>query len=315
MTRRFAASTLAALMALLATPPSLASNATSGAFPDLPWGAEGSVSGAGASASVSDATALFWNPARMLAVNQRSFMAGTGDLYGKGIVSHSFAAVALPVRSRELGFDQQGRVVSRPGEIRSAFGLAADILSFDADHDIYRETRIALSYAKRVLAGSAIGLTIKYLSVDGDIAELKASGYDVDVAIESPLTPWMRGGLLLRHALSSLSWDGGSDERLNFRAVGGLFIRMGRDAGIPLGVVWDPEGVGLQELSASVRVTPLSGMVTFFGGGRLRPEDAQDVIGSAGATIAWRRVSAGYSLTEDEAGLGTTHRFNAGIEF
>jgi hypothetical protein len=313
--RPLAASALAALVMLLAAPLAQASSATSGAFPDLPWGAEGAVSGAGASASVSDATALFWNPARMLAVDRRSFMAGTGDLYGEGIVSHSFAALALPVRSQEVGFDSRGRVVKRPGEVRSAFGLAADVLTFDAADDIYRETRIALSYAKRALGGSAFGLTIKYLSVDGDIDELQASGYDLDAAIESPLTSWMRGGLLLRHALSSLSWDGGSDERLNFRAVGGLFIRLRHDAGVPLGAVWDPEGVGLQELSASVRVTPLGGIVSLFGGWRLRPEDDKDVVGSAGAAISWKRVSAGYSLTEDEAGVGSTHRFNAGIEF
>lgn len=295
--------------------PALAGSGTTGAFPDLPWGAEGAVMGAGGVASVSDPTAVFWNPARLLAVDQRSFTAGTGDLYGEGLVYHSFASLNFPHRSREIGFDETGMVVQRPAELRSAFGLAADILTLDADGDAYRETRLALSYAFRSLGSSSVGFTLKYLSVSGDIDALKASGYDLDLGLDTPLCRRIRGSLVLRHALNKLSWDEASSERLNFRLAGGLVVRYRPQISFPLGVVWDPEGVGIQELSAGAGVAPRGDFLRLLAGLRYRPEDEQELLVSGGVSISWKRLTAGYGFTAEEAGLGATHRFNFGIQF
>lgn len=299
----------------MALPSARAGTGTQGAFPDLPWGAEGAVLGAGGATTVSDPTALFWNPARQLAVDGRTFIAGTGDLYGKGLVHHSFASLTFPRRSKEITFDEAGNVVQRPGEVRSAYGLATDILTLDADGDTYRETRLAFSYAFRSLGSSSVGFTLKYLSVSGDIDALKASGYDLDLGLDAPLTERIRGSLILRHALSNLSWDEGGSERLNFRVVGGLLFRYRPELSLPLGVVWDPEGVGVQEISAGVSLTPRGDLLRLLAGLRYRPEDNQELLISGGVSILWKRLSAGYGFTAEEAGLGATHRFNFGIRF
>jgi hypothetical protein len=306
---------LATLLVSAPTPPAQGGGATQGAFPDLPWGAESAVLGAGATASVSDPTAAFTNPARMLAIDERTFVAGTGDLYGLGLIHHSFASLTFPRRARDVDFDGTGQVVVRPADVTRAMGLSADILSLDAAGDTYRETRLAFSYAFRALGSSAAGFTIRYLSVSGDIDTLGASGYDLDLGLDVPLTDRLRAGVILRHGLSNISWDGGGDERLNVRLVGGIVVQYRPQVSFPLGIVWDPEGVGIQEVSAGAILHPRGDPLRLLAGLRYRPGDNQEILISGGASFFWKRLSAGYGFTADEAGLGSTHRFNFGIQF
>ena len=289
---------------------------TSGAFPDLPWGSAGAVLGSGATAHVSDATAVFWNPARLVRVPDRSFLAGTGDLYGRGLVRHGFASVVLPRRIRTVVYDPSGRVAIRDERpMDRAFCLATDVVSLDAFGDAYRETRLHLTYARRSIGSTAVGVCVKYLSASGDIEGLRGSGYDVDLGWDGPASGRLRAGLIARHVASRLSWDGGGVERLNTRLAAGLTYIWGPRLAFPAGVLWEPSGAGLLEASLGAEGKPRGDLISLFAGLRLRPEDDEEILLSAGMALFWKRLRAGYGLTAEDAGLGETHRFHVGLDF
>ncbi|MBD3335488.1 MAG: hypothetical protein GF355_08215 [Candidatus Eisenbacteria bacterium] len=309
---------LAVLLILSAAPPAAGGggSATQGAFPDLPWGAGGAVFGSGACAWSRDPAALSWNPARTLRVPGRQLMGGTGDLYDLGLVRHSFVAATFPVYPKIVTADGGGRLQRRAAETPSrAWSVGADILELDAVDDIYRETRISLAYAAPAMRRSAIGLRVSYLSIGGDLDELGASGYDLDLGFDTVLHESFQLGVVVRHLLSSVSWDAGDSERLNLRIAGGLVYRLHPVLSLPLGAVYDPEGVGLQEVSLGAEYRPLGDLAALLAGVRHRPEDLEDTLVSGGVALARGPLRAAYGLVSDEAGLGSTHRFDVTFAF
>ncbi|MBU1702224.1 MAG: hypothetical protein KJ970_00645 [Candidatus Eisenbacteria bacterium] len=303
---------------IISSPALGAGSATQGAFPDLPWGATGAVFGAGSIAWIQDPSAVHWNPALLPHVTQRSFMAGSGDLFGEGLVRHSFAAIALPFYKNYVDADAGGRLTAGGGsEISRVLGFGADILSLDAEGDTYRETRLTVGTAFSSLKSSTVGCNLSYLSVGGDVTGLSASGYDLDLGLTWHLTDRAQAGFVMRHALSNLSWDGGDSERLNLRLEGGVLLEWNHLFRFPAGLIWDPEGVGLQELSFGVDYRPAlpMQMVGIQAGVRHRPGDDGGTLFSGGLTLTRGRVHAAYGLVAEEAGLGSTHRFHFGILF
>jgi hypothetical protein len=303
-----ATSLIAAAVCLLAAAAAHA-GPTQGAFPDLPTGVTASVLGAAATATDAEPAAFFWNPAALLESPRRGFQAGTAELYRGGLLRHHFGALVWPRFPRRIVFDDQGRVHrERASQASWAAGLGGSYLGLDAQGDLYREVRLGLALARRTLLGARLGLGIHYLSAGGEVPGMTASGYDMDLAIRLPSRSWWRAALVVRHLLSSLSWEGGDAESLNRRLLLGAALRPGGWLELPLGLEWEARDGALREAAAGVQWCPGGGVVTLLAGVRYRPDGIETTRAGLGLRLRWRNYIAGYAFSPSGS-LGDAHRF------
>lgn len=133
------------------------------AFDDITVGARGKGLGGAFTAGADDASAVYWNPSLLAKVKKPSLSASWQDLYGLGLVNHSFVGYAHP----------------GVGKGTVAFGWTRLGTTGAVTFMNYAENMMMFSYGKKVATGFYAGGSVKYFSVDYDA---KASGVGADLA-------------------------------------------------------------------------------------------------------------------------------------
>ncbi len=309
---------LAAALLLITAAPARAAGggqAISGAFAPLePSGRAAALGGAGGP-GVQDPTAVYWNAARLLEVEGAGLAATYADLYGLGIVTHTGAFLAWPLRARRPSWSD-GQVQEEPGPVTSAWGLGVQATTVDLEPDAYGEYDIALAHARRTYANTAWAAVGHLLLVRSDLEEVSASGFAFDLALARPVMPGLDVALLVRSLFSSLSWEANTSESLTPRAEAGLCWRPLATLEVPATAVVDLDLGALIQVSGGVEWRPLGQALALRGGLRWRDDGADAQIYPAGGVgVAWSRVTFDYGLALGREELGDTHRLALGFRF
>lgn len=306
------------LAATGATPCAVAGTgggAIAGAFVDLEPGGRGAALAGALAPIVDDATALHWNPARLLALGDRAAAISYADLYGLGLVHHTALQVAWPRFGRSLSWEAD-RIVSRRTDVASAWGFGVQTTRVDLDPESYGEYDLTLAHARRGPWGLNWALAAHVLWVDADLEEVGASGYRLDLAFTRSLPFELTGALVVRSVLSRLSWDNERNETLPPVADVGCAAAPWQTLQVPLVMRFDLETSRLEHISLGAEWQPAGEALTLRGGLRSRDDgDETQLRASLGAGFAWRDVALDYGLAFDREELGETHRFGLHVRF
>lgn len=176
------------------------SGTTSAQFLHIPVGARPAALGSATTATLSDATAMYWNPGALAAVSERQVMIEHSEWFAD--LRHNFAGVVLPLGSagviglhvisltmddmEETTFEQQ----EGTGRMFGAYNYA-----------------VGLSYARYLMRDFSIGGTVKY--VHESIWNTSAGGFAVDLGT-SYVTPFdgIRLGVRLANFGQKMNIDG-----------------------------------------------------------------------------------------------------------
>ena len=191
---------------LLAAGPALAQNVsrrgtTAAPFLTMGVGARGAAFGGAFTATVDDATALYWNPAGL--TQMRTAEAVTVHSEWLAEVSHDFAGVAVPLAGGVVGASVT--LVGVPEmEVRTELNQQGTGETFDAS-----DLAAGLSYARSITDRFALGGTVKY--IQQRVWNSTASSVAVDIGTQFR-TDFL-GGLTIGAQLSNF----GSDLQLDGR--------------------------------------------------------------------------------------------------
>lgn len=161
------------LLALTFFVPLSAAAQESASFLKLGVGARAMGMGGAYTAVADDVNAMYWNPAGLASLTQRSIGATHADLFAN--TRYDFFGYAQPTRFGTLGASA-AYLSQAPLSGRSDTG--APMGNYDA-----ADTAVNLSYAAAISAVPGLGLggTMKYIS--SSIADASAQGYAFDVGI------------------------------------------------------------------------------------------------------------------------------------
>jgi hypothetical protein len=315
---RICAATLivVALSAALAQPARTdGGSALTGAFADPePGGRAAGLAGALAPI-VDDPSALHWNPARLLHVAGSGIMATYADLFGLGLVRQGSLFLAYPRFERVVTW-KDGQVRNRPGKVTTVYGLGIQSTTVDLDPESYSEHDLSLGLARRGYLGLEYGFVGHALFVRSDLTEVRASGYALDVALSRPITARINGSLVLRSLLSSLSWDGGTSERLCPRAQVGISGALLDGLRIPVVATYDFDRQSLIQVSGGAEWFIAAGALALRAGLRWRDDGAEaELHGAVGAGLCWKDIVFDYGLATGREALGDTHRLSLRFQF
>lgn len=309
---------LAAALLWIAAAPGRAADggqAIAGAFGTLEPGGRAAALGGAGGPGVKDPTAVYWNAARLLELEGGGLAATYTDLYGLGLVTHTSAFLAWPLRARRPSWSE-GQVELAPGPITSAWGFGVQATNVDLEPGSYGEYDLALTHARRAWANTAWAAVGHLLLVRSDLDEVSASGFAFDLALARPITADLDAALQVRSLFSSLSWEGGTDEGLTPRVEAGLCWRPLAGVEIPAVAVWDFDLGSLIQASGGVEWRPLGRTLALRGGLRWRDDGAEaEVYPSGGVGVEWSRIAFDYGLALGRDELGDTHRLALGFQF
>ena len=194
------------LAAGLAAPAASAQNVsragtTAGAFLEIGVGSRATALGGAVTAGVSDATALYWNPAGLAAMRTGEVVSAHSEWLGD--VSHDYVGVAVP-----LG----GGVV---GASVTLLGVPEQAVRTELDQDGTGETfdasdlAVGVTYGRSITDRFALGGTVKF--IQQRIWNSSATGVALDVGTQFRTDFF--GGLVIGAQISNF----GTDLRLNGR--------------------------------------------------------------------------------------------------
>ncbi len=310
-----------ALLGLMnAAPPAEADGAIVASFADLEPGGRGAGLAGAFSPVVNDASALYWNPARLIEVRQGSLSATYADLFSLDLVHNTSVFVAFPVYSPHPSWSD--------GEIREegikpfmTWGVGLVSTSVDLDPENYHENDIAFGFGRQGRFGFSYGLVAHYLTVGSDVQQteddkLKASGYSLDLAISRSLHPTLSLSVVLKSLTSSLSHDNASKETLVPRAICGFNWSPAGNLNIPVALVYNMESNLLRQFSGGVEWSPAGDIFTVRGGLRWRDGGKEsEIFPGAGLSFHLNPVTFDYGFAAGREELGDTHRLGLGLLF
>lgn len=144
---------------------------TAAEFLSIPVGARATAMGNAFSASVDDATAIYWNPSGLAAMNQRTFTAEYATWLAE--INFNYAAVVLPTGAGTFGF---GVTALRSPEMEVT---TVEEQEGTGERFTANSYAFSLSYGRNLTDRFAIGLTAKF--INERIWNSSASGAALDI--------------------------------------------------------------------------------------------------------------------------------------
>lgn len=288
---------------------------TAGAFANLEPGGRGAGLAGALAPLVDDATAVHWNPSRLVALDRRALAVTYADLFGLGLARHTAVFLAFPRRARALDWED-GRLRANEGAPGSAWGLGVQATGVDLDPESYAEYDVALAYARRGALGLAWGAAAHGLFVRGDLSEASASGFSADLSLNRAWGAHVDACLVLRSLLSRLDWKGADGEALRPSAQLGLVARPVIALAIPVVATYDFDAGALTEAAAGAEWQAFGETLVLRAGLRWRDDgDEAEVRPAAGAGLRWKDLAFDYGLAMGPEALGDTHRLSLHVRF
>jgi hypothetical protein len=286
-----------------------------GAFGDMGAGARGAALAGALAPLVDDATAVYWNAARLPDLSGPAIAVDYADLFGLGLVRHTSVFVAWPRGERSLAWEQ-GRIRAVREHAASAFGLGVSAARVDLDPEFYADYDVALAYARRGPWSVRWGLTGHALFVRSDLDGVGASGFAGDLALARRVGARVEAALVLHAIFSRIDWDNGVREsrRPTARLACAATLRPGLR--VPLAALWDLDTGKWVESAAGAEWAVHGETLTLRAGARLRDDgDATRLLAAFGAGLRWEELGFDYALALEREELGSTHRFCVNYRF
>ncbi len=176
---------------------------TSG-FTRLPVSARALGMGEAFVAVADDYSSCHYNPAGLVHLNSRSFSSMYVDLYGLGLLTHSYFSFVEPNTGLGSG------------------GISWSHLVASFEPERWYADLIAYSYAKKLFTGENVGswgINLKYLRESTPWED--ATGYSIDLAYlqRGEKLSW---GICIKDVMSKIDWDTGRKENIPFNLITGF---------------------------------------------------------------------------------------------
>lgn len=167
------------LLVAASSPAAMAAESSrGGSFLALGWDAKGEGLGGAASVLVRDAESAYWNPANLVHMQKIGIGIGSVQLV-EGLQSR-FSTLAIGGGIGEQKIENE----DTQGWYRFALALSASTLGLElADDSSWRENSAAISAAFAFASFSSVGITMRGLWNDTDIADSEASGWAIDFGV------------------------------------------------------------------------------------------------------------------------------------
>ncbi len=308
---------LAPLTAILTWPGQAQEGGTAmtGAFADLEPGGRAAALGGAMGAVVDDPSAMYYNPAQLVTLEENAVVATYADLFGLGLVHHTSVFVGLPKFARHLSWEQ-GQLEARRGRVTTAYGLAVQATQVDLEPESYGEYDVAFALARHGKWGVRYGLAAHYLIIRSDLDATSATGYALDFGLAGGIGTGLEASILLRSLWSSLGWENNDDETLVPRAQFGLSWRPTRCILVPIEAVYDLERSHLQRLAGGIEWHPAGPALALRAGVRhIDDGESVEILPSGGIGLLWRQIAFDYGMAFGREELGDTQRFSLGYQF
>jgi hypothetical protein len=280
-----------------------------GAFGEMGAGARGAALAGALAPIVDDATAVYWNAARLPDLSGPAIAVGYADLFGLGLVRHTSFFIAWPRGGRCLAWES-GRIRAERERAASALGLGVSVARVDLDPEFYADYDVALAYARRGPWALRWGLTGHALFVRSDLDGVGASGFAGDIALARRVGARVETALVLHAIFSRLDWDNGVREsrRPIARLACAATLRPGLR--VPAAALWDLDTGRWVESALAAEWAPRGETLMLRAGARLRDDgDATRLLAALGAGLRWGELGFDYALALEREELGSTHRF------
>lgn len=291
------------LLALLACPGYLAaggSDVTAGAFASFPVSVRGAGMGGTYTAVVRRTGAAYHNPAWLGYADTRSAGLSYADLSSLGLVRNVYLEYVQPDKgygASGIYWNWRGTTVEGPGGI-GELG--------------YAENTVCYALGKRLGDYLSAGVAVKGYFISTDIVDTGGKGAGLDLALYAEPDPFSTVGVVLRNALSRLSWDSGLSDGLPMEIdLGGSYLIVeGLLAAAELH--FERGHYGSFGAGAEYEILP----ETFFiRGGVTRRFDRTTPSFGLGYQREVFRFDYAAEIDAGHAGIGTTHRVGMSLDF
>lgn len=194
---------LLALSLGLASPATAGSSpVTSGAFSSYPVSVRGVGMGGAYSALASGVGASYHNPAWLAFAESRSVGFSFADIGSMGLVRN----VYLDYHQPDKGYGASGLYWNWRGtNVEGPFGV---------DEMGYAENSLAYAWGMRLTDYISVGAAVRGCFISTDIPDAGGKGAGLDLAIYAVPDPFSSVALVVRNAVSKMSWDTGLSDGL-----------------------------------------------------------------------------------------------------
>ena len=300
--------TLAILVFLLArATPASADFSVGGSFAAPGYGARAWGMGGAAIATLSDESAVYWNPAMLGTIEGKNAGAAYSNLITGVDAAQSWIGYAQSIRAGEA---------EEPGlefAAHAAGILYGNLMLELADGQSYRENTLRVAYAYTPVYFMSFGISAAGLLTTSDIQNFGGNGTSIDIGLRLALTAEMTAALVVRNVLSQLSFDDGTSISL--------------PEAVQLGLSWRPRGNlviegDLESKYGGLARAILGGAYTAYdvltvrGGIAALTSGENRTVPHIGAGLKLRGFHFDYSadFDSDEA-FDTSQRVSLGLEF
>jgi len=290
----------AALFALCGNLTAASSSITAGAFAGLPVSVRGAGMGGAYSVVATGSGSAYHNPAWMGFAETRSAGISYADLSSLGLVRNVYLDYVQPDRgygASGLYWNWRGTEVEGPGGI-GELG--------------YAENTLCYALGKRIGQYVAVGVALKGYIISTDIEDAGGKGGGLDLALYAEPDPFTTVGLLVRNALSRISWDTGLSDNLPVEIEIGVSYLILDELLAASELRFERGDYASFAIGGEYAILP---EVFYIRGGLTRRFDRTSPAFGLGFNHAGFRLDYAAEIDSGHAGLGTTHRVGMNLDF
>ncbi len=276
------------------------SSITAGAFASLPVSVRGAGMGGVYTAITTKSGSAYHNPAWMGFADTRSAGISYVDISSLGLVRNIYIDYVQPDRgygASGLYWNWRGTEVEGPGGI-GELG--------------YAENTFCYALGKRIGQYVAVGVALKGYIISTDIEDTGGMGGGLDLALYAQPDPFTTVGLVVRNALSRISWDTGLSDNLPVEIEIGASYLVLDELLAASELRFERGDYASFALGGEYAILP---EVFFIRGGLTRRFDRTSPSFGLGFNHQNFRVDYAAEIDAGHAGLGTSHRVGMNLDF